>query len=280
MFRGIIYCYTSPSGKKYVGQTTDEKHRQCIFLNLNIKYCSGKGKIDAARKKYGPENFKYEILEEIFNEDKEELIQILDKLETTYIIKFDSINKGYNISPGGKNHSRKFSKEERKHMSEIGKAKCNGKVPDHLKDIHMQALKKCWEITAKQVLQYSLTGKFIKEWNCASEIVEEYGNSVHVSDCCCGKISQSCGYIWRYKESENFPLEIETTISKRAINSLRKVVQYDENKNIIAVFKNAKEMREILFPDENISLSQFNKCLENKCNTYRNYILKYEDVQW
>lgn len=280
MIRGVVYCYTSPNGKKYVGQTINEKHRRCIFLNINLKYSSGKGKIDKARKKYGPENFTYEVLEEIFNVDKEELIKSLDKLETEYIIKFDSINNGYNVSQGGKNHSRKFSKEERQHMSDIVKNKLQGKIPEHLKDIHMQALEKCWELNLKPVLQYSLTGEFIKEWSGTPEIMKVYGNGIHISDCCNSKISQSGGYIWRYKESEDFPLKIEVKISKRAINSLRKVIQYDKDKNIITTFQNAKEMLKTIFPGEQISLSRVYKCLENQTDTFRGYILKFEDVKW
>lgn len=58
---GIIYKYTSPSGKVYIGQTIDEKKRRKEFRNLNIKYAGRK--INHARKKYGPENFEYEVLE-------------------------------------------------------------------------------------------------------------------------------------------------------------------------------------------------------------------------
>ena len=33
--KGIIYKYTSPSGKVYIGQTTNEKKRKRVFLNEN-----------------------------------------------------------------------------------------------------------------------------------------------------------------------------------------------------------------------------------------------------
>ena len=66
---GIIYCYTSPSGKKYIGQTLSEIRRKSRFKNLNRNY--GGEKIDNARKKYGPENFKYEVLEKQNFDNKE-----------------------------------------------------------------------------------------------------------------------------------------------------------------------------------------------------------------
>ena len=33
MIKGIIYKYTSPSGKVYIGQTIDEKDRKKAFFN-------------------------------------------------------------------------------------------------------------------------------------------------------------------------------------------------------------------------------------------------------
>ena len=56
---GIIYKYTSPTGKVYIGQTLDEERRRTEFLNKDVRY-AGK-RIENARHKYGPENFKYEI---------------------------------------------------------------------------------------------------------------------------------------------------------------------------------------------------------------------------
>ncbi len=60
MIEGIIYLYESPNRKRYVGQTTNEKQRRLTFCNLNRSY--GGAKIDNARKKYLPENFKYMVL--------------------------------------------------------------------------------------------------------------------------------------------------------------------------------------------------------------------------
>lgn len=91
---GIIYKYTSPSGKHYIGQTIDEKRRKQEFLNINNKY--GGYKIHNARTKYGPENFEYEVLYTIINEDYDELIQLLNLKEQEYIKLYDSIENGYN----------------------------------------------------------------------------------------------------------------------------------------------------------------------------------------
>lgn len=88
----VIYCYTSPSGKKYIGQTCQtlkgrsgsrgqQYHASTKFYN--------------AINKYGFQNFKCEILES--NLSKEEA----DKQEIYYIDLFDTCNNGYNIQRGG-----------------------------------------------------------------------------------------------------------------------------------------------------------------------------------
>lgn len=51
MTRGIIYKYTSPSGKSYIGQTINEVQRRYDFRNLNETYAGLK--IENARHKYG-----------------------------------------------------------------------------------------------------------------------------------------------------------------------------------------------------------------------------------
>lgn len=38
MIRGIIYKYTSPSGKVYIGQTINEKDRRKHFLIQKLSY--------------------------------------------------------------------------------------------------------------------------------------------------------------------------------------------------------------------------------------------------
>ena len=71
---GIIYCLTSPSGKKYIGQTTRDfdkrfeehcKRKECRILHNAIQ-------------KYGQDNFKKEILLECNN-------YFLDEYEIKFI---------------------------------------------------------------------------------------------------------------------------------------------------------------------------------------------------
>ena len=269
--RGIIYCYTSPSNKKYIGQTKHEEDRKRDFLNINCNYSSGNCKIDRARKKYSPENFIYEILEEIIEEDQIILYNKLNDLEVFYIKKYNTIKNGYNASSGGRVHSRLLSKEERIAKSKKAKAKFNGKTPEYL----LPYIEK----SKKQILQYSLTGDFIKEWDSVSSIIKEFGK-IDISSCCTGKRIKGKGYIWRYKESDNYPLKIDIVLAESDKNWLRRVIQYDASGHIVQTFKNSREMRDILFPNENIKLRNMWGCLSGKSKTYHGFILKFEDIPW
>ena len=96
---GIIYKYTDPNGKSYVGQTLDEERRKKEFLDLRVDY-AGK-KINEARKAIGPKNFRYEVLEQIEYENVVDVLMELNAKESYYIGKFDTYNNGYNMTMGG-----------------------------------------------------------------------------------------------------------------------------------------------------------------------------------
>lgn len=119
---GIIYKYTSPSKKIYIGQTTQEKRRRKTFLNLNKSY--GGVKIDNARKKFSPESFSYEVIwRGKFDSVKEAQVK-LDELEIYYIREYDSYRTGYNMTYGGYTTiGMKASEETRKKLSLINKGK-------------------------------------------------------------------------------------------------------------------------------------------------------------
>ena len=57
---------------------------------------------------------------------------------------------------------------------------------------------------SKKILQYSIDGQFIQEWNSIADAAR-YLNKKYaaegISDCAKGKISKSYGYVWRYKEA-------------------------------------------------------------------------------
>lgn len=91
---GYIYKITNLiNNKSYIGQT-----KNTIKIRMYKHYSKAKQEnitgIDAAIKKYGKENFIIEELCQCQNQD-------LDELEKFYINKYDTFNKGYNLTTGG-----------------------------------------------------------------------------------------------------------------------------------------------------------------------------------
>lgn len=110
---GIIYCYTNNfNGKKYVGQTINPIQRynahKSSYKNENDKEYDSL--LHKAFRKYGFENFTYEILAKDIDD-----IEMLNQLEQYYIELLKcQIPNGYNIEPGGKNCKKPKSIEHRK----------------------------------------------------------------------------------------------------------------------------------------------------------------------
>lgn len=56
-------------------------------------------------------------------------------------------------------------------------------------------------IKSKKIIQYDLSGNFLKEWESEQEASRKTGtNQGNISNCCKGLINKTNGYIWRYKE--------------------------------------------------------------------------------
>ncbi len=139
----IIYKYVSPNGKVYIGQTTQEKRRRNTFLNINKSY--GGDKIDAARRKYGPENFTYEVIYKAnFSMSKEATLK-LDELEEFYITVYDSYVNGYNMTYGGyTTRGFRFTPEQIDQMSRMRIGKKLRPRTEEEKAIHSAVMKAKW----------------------------------------------------------------------------------------------------------------------------------------
>lgn len=103
MYKGILYKATSPSNKIYYGISTKslENRKKKHYLN------TFKGKFSLpfnnAIRKYGIDNFIWEVIEDYSFDSKQDLISLLYKREIYWIARDETIKKenGYNVSPGG-----------------------------------------------------------------------------------------------------------------------------------------------------------------------------------
>lgn len=93
MSTGVIYMYTAPNGKKYIGQTWNEQKRRWDHRSV-----AGKDSLfHRAIRKYGKDSFEYEILYSGIDTQEQ-----LNKLESQSIAEFNTIAPhGYNLTTGG-----------------------------------------------------------------------------------------------------------------------------------------------------------------------------------
>ena len=94
---GIYKITSNDTGKCYIGQSIDIETRWMQHITA-AKYETDNNKFYNALRKYGYENFTYEIIEEC-----EKAQEALDERERYWIEYYDSYNNGYNSTKGGQN---------------------------------------------------------------------------------------------------------------------------------------------------------------------------------
>jgi len=231
-----IYCIENLiNDKKYVGSSVDINKRikhHFYLLKRNIhknKHLQESFNINRI------ENFKFYILEDCSKEDLYSKEIYWMKLLNTKNNKF-----GYNMLNPGENNNLGFKQKE--HTILLKTLKAN-----------------------KKVIQYSLDGIKVKEWNSIKEASEYFKiSSSCITNCCKRKGSHrsSKGFIWRYEK------DLDTTLNKTIFP--KKIIQYDLNNNIINTFDSIHEAGR----KTNIHFTRISSCINNKTKQINNYIFK------
>jgi hypothetical protein len=135
----------------------------------------------------------------------------------------------------------------------------------------------------KKILQYSLDGTFIKEWECMADVSREYLISTgDLTRTCQNKQKSAGGFQWKYYEPD-YPLNILpyikytpteshkqilikrltgiTKTKEQKKHRFKPIIQYDINGNFIKEFEYIREV----FSELNIKEGTLNACL-NKVN--------------
>ena len=89
--KGIIYKYTFPDGKVYIGQTRNPKKRKREHIDPKI------GPVNTgfweAYQRFG--TYEYEVIREIESDNEDELIDLLNRWESGYIYQYKADNPEY-----------------------------------------------------------------------------------------------------------------------------------------------------------------------------------------
>ena len=248
---GYIYKIENKiNGKIYIGETARTPERRWyehIFYSMAAG--SHRHALQNAIRKYGEQNFSFDVLEECPNEE-------LGEREKYYIQKYDSFiknGKGYNMTFGGDN-GVKIDREKVFQLWERGL--CCKEIAEQLdssgatvsgilkenygitrKQIYERAVKKNRERSGKKVKQYSLDGQLIQEFASIAEIGDR-NLSMAIST---GYPSH--GYFW---VAEDSPYPIEQLVSRGRVDSKWKpVAQYTLDGQFIRTYRSIKEAKEI-----------------------------------
>lgn len=257
---GIYKITNKINGKIYIGQSIDiykrwEEHKNCYVRKSNYLYL--------AFRKYGVENFSFEIIEECAPDE-------LDEKEIYYISTYhtfigDEERNGYNMSMGGEgnngygkpidqydlngnfiktyNSCAEFEREMGHSASSVlrccagSRNMAYGFLWRYHGDIapNPYVNKKCLMVD-----QYDIDGNFIKTYDSITSASNFYKvEKTQISNCCSGKALTCAGYQWR-KRGDSPP---EKRASSR--QELRKAVcQYDLNGKFIRQYKSCQEAAE------------------------------------
>lgn len=204
IYSGVIYLRTSPSGKYYIGQTLDELKRNQDWFNLKASYAGSR--IDGARKKYGPKNFKYEVLYSIQNEEKWVVTELLNEKEKYYISKYNSADRncGYNMTSGG-----------------------NGNLPPEFT---------LYKYKGVNIVQLNIVGDLIKTWKDIYEASKDFNiRSDKILSCCQNRVRTCKGFVWMIKS--NYDKYSKEEIKEMILNNINVniygIVQLDLDGNFV-----------------------------------------------
>lgn len=183
MNSGIYTITNLINGKIYVGYTNDFSRREAQHQsNLRLEKHQN-DHFSKAVKKYGINNFKFEILEEC-----EERFLASQEHYWCTMLNTHNDNFGYNLRPTHPENKSPVRKEVRK------------RTP---------------------VDQYDLKGNFIKTHpSMLSATREIHGSSGHISACCKGERDTAFKYVWRY-EGEAFGKPIRSICKRPTLEEVK-----------------------------------------------------------
>jgi group I intron endonuclease len=204
---GFIYKITNLIDNKcYIGQTiytVEKRWKTHLKKNSNCIYMKN------AIAKHGIKNFKIEELEEIYD------IDALNKLEIIYILKYNSlIPNGYNIKHGGNGGGKQNSETKEKIRNSLIKNIHNCTICKNLirggknKTCSDECRTKSREIQNIKhnikVIKYDIKGCLITEYDSVTIAAQQNNvTKAGISMVCHGKRKQLKGFIYTFFNANN-----------------------------------------------------------------------------
>lgn len=258
--------------KVYVYTLSDPTSKEVRYVGKSVKSLPSRLTRHISKSALSKNNHRTNWIKSVIKIGKIPIIEHLDEFdsdEEAYYFEQYWINQfrawGFNLvnsTDGGKgSFGYKHSKESMEKILKCNRAsaqkrRIHFKVP-MTKEEHAVYLSKLY---SKPVLQYSLAGEFIKEWESAALAATSLGfkSKTTVTSCIYNTISKSGGgFMWKLKSQEDFSLQIPPCTP----HSFRVVVKLQIN-NKIEVFPSVLEaMRLTGFSREKILKLKINETI-------------------
>ena len=218
---GIYKITNKVNNKSYIGQSISIQHRW--YQHIHDSRPHKNSLIHKAIKKYGIDNFSFEVLEECPTE-------LLNEREKYWINYYNTTDKniGYNIRIGGENGGEVFDSELIRQLWREGKSigqiktllniKRDVTISKRLIDEENYSISEAHRrgiiqsektIEGKPVYQYDLQGNFIKAYSNSVEAAKAFtiseNGDTNIRHVCCGRRNTAYGYQWSEIKQERIP---------------------------------------------------------------------------
>ncbi len=219
---GIYKIVNGINEKFYVGSAVNFRQRWVKHRNLLRANKHPNKYFQNSWNKHGEENFIFDIIEEVSK--KEKLLEREQYYLDTLLFAQEYINKenkkfleiGYNLCPTAGNmlgykHTEEAKRKSRRIKSEQEKRKISNSLkgennPNFGKSPSTKTLRKRSESmkgkTSRKVVQFDLSGNFIKEWDSIKSAALELKLGNHITQVCRGQRKSCGGFLWFYKNNK------------------------------------------------------------------------------
>lgn len=289
---GIYKITNKTNGKVYIGQSIDIKKRWKQHIN-EAKSSRQNTYLYNAMRKYGIDNFSFEIIEECD-------IKSLNEREIYWIKFYNSFEgEGYNMTPGGSDPIKVNTQElynlwdkglsvgeiVNYYQGTLSASTIKNYLYCYKKWTKEESKKREGRIKSKTPLQkegtvikqYDIFGTFIKNWDTSLHEIERELKIPHnsISKVLCGKLLQSHGFQWKYgiKDDQS---NIESIIDKVPLHF--EILQKTKEGKIINRYKTVVEAAKAV----NTVPSNIRKVCKHTNNrkTAKGYIWEYDFNTW
>lgn len=264
-YAGIYAIINLYNNKFYVGSTNNLAFRQRNHFNQLKRNYHDNPHLQRSYNKYGSSYFIMVLLEKV--EDDLSLIE----REQFWFDELDigNPNISYNmLMIAGRTTGRITSEETKQKQSNWHM----GKV------ISEESKKKMSKSKSKAIVQCTLDGNFIQEWESGNFASKESDFiQVGISWCCLHKYKQHKGFLWFFKDeyfSENF------NITDYIIPEFKPIQQYTLDGELVRQFNSFDQIRKEFYIGSNIKANTTHilRCCEGKKLTTYGYIWKFKEI--